>query len=60
MLIATRNKGDANGFRERPLDRLKFSEPTNPAARTKMMSRISANSPIAVAIPGKPGNNIIY
>src|ERR1700679_2404322 len=98
MLIATRNKGDAKGFRERPLDWVKFSEPTSstidpadkpktnfvmsrymgssllpnspcfpPGSKTtgvpllfkKMMIQISANSPTAVATPGKPGNNML-
>src|SRR5580658_3274527 len=98
MLIATRNKGDAKGLRERPLDGLKFSEPTSstidPAAKPrtnfvmsrytgssllpnspcfppgskttgfpllvkKMISQTSANSPTAVATPGKPGNNML-
>src|ERR1700733_8192621 len=97
MLIATRNKGDAKGLSERPLDWLKFSEPTSrtidPAAKPRtnfvisrymgsnllpnspclppgsnttgsllpfryVISQVSANSPTAVATPGKPGNNM--
>src|ERR1700685_3982978 len=98
MLIATINNGDANAFRERVLEGLKFIAPTSrtidPAAKPrtdlvmsrymgssllpnspclprgsnttgfpllvkKMISQTNAKSPMAVATPGEPGNNMI-